>query len=75
MIQAKVTTIGNSLGMVLPKELLHKLHLHKGDSLYLYETPDGYMLSPYDATFIEQMKVAEGIMHEDRDVLKILAKR
>lgn len=74
MIQTKVTTIGNSVGIVLPKEVMGKLHLKKGDALYLCETQDGYTLNPYDEEFINQMSLAEKIMHDDRDVLKVLAK-
>jgi putative addiction module antidote len=74
MIKAKVTTVGNSLGIILPKEALHKLHVKKGDVLYLCETPDGYALSPYDEVFITQMELAEDIMRENKDVLKVLSK-
>lgn len=74
MIQAKVTTVGNSVGIVLPKEVMGKLHLKKGDVLYFCETPDGYTLNPYDEEFIHQMSLAEKIMHDERDVLKVLAK-
>ncbi len=44
----KITTIGNSVGIVLPKEILNHLHVEKGDSLYITESPDGIQLSPYD---------------------------
>ena len=74
MLRAKVTTIGNSLGMVLPKEALVKLKLKKGDMIYLCETQDGYTLTPYDEQFVQQMKIAEQIMQEEKDVLKVLAK-
>jgi putative addiction module antidote len=70
----KVTTVGNSTGVVLPKEVLDRLHLSKGDSLYLSEEPDGYKITPYDKEFIKQMDLAEDIMREDRDVLKVLSK-
>jgi putative addiction module antidote len=70
----KLTTIGNSVGVVLSKELLAKLRSGKGDMLYVTETPTGIELSPYDPEFAQQMEVAEGIMREDRDVLKKLAK-
>lgn len=73
-MKLKVTTIGNSLGVVLPKELLATLRLNKGDYLYAAETPDGVKLTPYDEEFEAQMAVAERIMREDRDVLKKLAK-
>lgn len=74
MTAIKLTTIGNSTGAVIPKEILEKLHVNKGDTLYLVEDEDGYRLTPYNEEFLEQMKVAEIIMREDRDVLKALAK-
>ena len=42
----KITTIGNSVGIILPKEVLNRLHVEKGDSLYVLETPDGITLTP-----------------------------
>jgi len=73
MIHAKVTTIGNSLGLVLPKEALAKLRVKKGDVVYLCESFEGYTLTPYDEEFVKQMTLAEDIMHKDKDVLKVLA--
>ncbi|MBN4066525.1 hypothetical protein JYU14_00365 [Simkania negevensis] len=70
----KVTSIGNSLGIALPKAILEKLKIQKGDSLYPIETPNGLELTPYDPTFAKQMEIAEAIMKEDRDVLRKLAK-
>lgn len=69
----KVTTIGNSAGVILPKEILERLRVTKGDELYLVEEPDGYKLTPYNREFVDQMKAAESIMRDDRDVLKVLA--
>ena len=69
----KVTAIGNSTGVILPKELLEKLRVSRGDELMVYETPDGIVLTPFDAEFARQMDVAENIMREDRDLLKRLA--
>ncbi len=69
----KVTTIGNSAGVILPKELLAKLRVEKGDSIYLTETADGYKLMAYDPKFEQQMQIAEAVMREDRDVLRRLA--
>ncbi len=73
MIKLKVTTVGNSTGIILPKELLQKLRISKGDVLYVTETPRGVELSPYDEEFARQMEIAESIMGEDRDILKKLA--
>ncbi len=70
---AKLTTVGNSVGISLPKEVLALLRIGKGDSVFLIETPDGILLTPYDPEFSEIMEAAEIVMREDRDVLKILA--
>lgn len=72
-MKLKITTIGNSAGVILPKELLARLRLEKGDELYALETPDGIKLTVYDPTLAEQMEVAERIMREDRNVLHKLA--
>ncbi len=74
MATLKLTTVGNSTGIVLPKELLDKLRVQKGDTLYVLETPSGIELTPYDPTFARQMDVAEQVMREDRDALRKLAK-
>ena len=72
-MKLKITTIGNSAGVILPKELLARLRLEKGDELYAVETPDGIRLTAYDPEFAAQMEVAERVMREDRDVLRKLA--
>jgi putative addiction module antidote len=69
----KVTTVGNSVGVTLPKEVLAKLRVGKGDTLCVTETPDGILLTPYSAEFAEIMEAAEVIMRENRDTLKALA--
>ena len=73
MSTLKVTTVGNSAGIVLSKEILAKLRVEKGDTLYAVETPNGIELTPYNPEFAAQMDVAEEIMREDRNVLKKLA--
>jgi putative addiction module antidote len=73
MATLKLTTVGNSTGVVLPKELLQRLHVEKGDTLYVLETPNGIELTPYNPEFAAQMEVAERVMREDRDLLKKLA--
>jgi putative addiction module antidote len=73
-IALKVTQIGNSVGVILPKEMLARLKVQKGDSLYVTEIPDGVKLRPYDEEFAQQMEVAREIMKEYRDVLRELAK-
>lgn len=69
----KVTTIGNSTGVIIPIELLEKLRVSKGDSLFAVETSNGIELTPYNPEFAEQLELAEKVMREDRDVLKKLA--
>jgi len=73
MSSLKLTGIGNSVGVVLPKDLLARLRVSKGDRLYAVETPNGIELTPYDPGFATQMDAAEVVMREDRDVLKKLA--
>jgi putative addiction module antidote len=73
-MKLKITTIGNSAGVVLPKELLARLRVAKGDSLYATELPDGVKLTPFDPELAAQMEVAERVMREDRNVLRKLAK-
>ena len=73
MMTLKVTTVGNSAGIVLPKELLERLRVEKGDTLYVLETPRGIELTPYDPEFAAQMEQAEQVMREDRDALRKLA--
>lgn len=75
MIELKVRRIGNSLGVVLPKEAVSRLHAGDGDRLFLIEGPDGaYRLSPYDPAFEKKMAMAEGIIGRYRNTLHTLAK-
>ena len=69
----KLTAIGNSTGVVLPRDLLEKLRVGRGDELMVLETPDGIKLTPYDPEFAQNMEVAEKIMRKRRDLLKRLA--
>ena len=69
----KITTVGNSAGVVLPREILERLRVGKGDLLYAIETENGLELSPYDPEFAEQMDAAVIVMRENRDVLRKLA--
>ncbi len=70
----RITTVGNSAGVVLPKEILSRLRVDKGDSLYVSEAPDGILLTPYNPETAEQMDRAEAIMRKHKDVLRRLAK-
>ncbi|MBF0415887.1 MAG: AbrB/MazE/SpoVT family DNA-binding domain-containing protein [Magnetococcales bacterium] len=73
MATLRLTAIGNSTGVVLPKEILSKLRVERGDTLYILETKGGIELTPYDPDFAKQMDLAEKIMREERDVLRKLA--
>jgi putative addiction module antidote len=73
MTTVKLTTVGSSTGIVLPKEVLERLRVSKGDTLHLVETPNGVELTPYDPEFETQMTIAEQVMRSDRNVLKKLA--
>ncbi len=72
-MKLKITSIGNSAGVILPKEVLSRLRLEKGDELYLLETPDGIKLTAFDPTLAEQMAVAEKVMQKRRNLLHKLA--
>ena len=72
-MKLKITAIGNSAGVILPKELLARLRLDKGDELYALETADGIRLTAFDPELAAQMEVAEQVMREDRSVLHKLA--
>lgn len=74
MVKLKITTIGSSAGIILPKEVLLRLKVAKGDSVFLTESPDGVRITPYDPEFEEQMALARRFMRERRDVLRELSK-
>lgn len=69
----KIIKVGNSAGIILPKDVLAKLRVSPGDNLYLTETANGYHLTPSDPGFEAKMALAETIMREDRDILRVLA--
>lgn len=69
----KITKIGNSAGVILPKELLAQLRVGPGDTLYVTDAPDGVRLTAADPDFATKMALAEKIMREDRDILRVLA--
>ncbi|HEY2925710.1 AbrB/MazE/SpoVT family DNA-binding domain-containing protein [Piscinibacter sp.] len=70
----KLTQIGNSVGVILPKEVLARLKVEKGDTLYITETPGGVALTPYDPSFEEQLELGREFMREYRDTFRALAK-
>lgn len=69
----KITTVGSSAGIVLPKDVLAKLRVEKGDMLYITETPEGIQLSPYDQEFARQVEAGRKVMRRYRDALRKLA--
>ena len=74
MYPLKLTQIGNSVGVVLPKEALALLHVDKGDTIYLTETPGGFAITPYDPTVAEQLEAGRDFMRDFRDTFHTLAK-
>lgn len=70
----KLTAVGNSVGATFSKELLARLGMGKGDTLFLTETPDGFRLTPYDPEFEIQMNLARDFMKKYRNALRELAK-
>jgi len=69
----KIIAIGNSAGIILPKETMARLRVEKGDTVCLSETPYGAHLTPYDDQFMRKLEATERVMHKYRDALKKLA--
>jgi putative addiction module antidote len=69
----KIIAIGNSAGIILPKEMLARLKVEKGDNVSVTETPSGLQISPYDEEFGAKMEVADRIIRRYRDAFKKLA--
>lgn len=74
MHMLKLTQIGNSVGVILPKEAIARLKLQKGDSIFLTESADGFILTPYDPALEEEIAAGREFMREYRDTFKALAK-
>jgi putative addiction module antidote len=75
VLSVKITTVGSSAGLILTKEAMTRLKVRTGDTVFLTEAPDGgYRRTPYDPDFERQMAPAEPIMHDDREILRALAK-
>jgi putative addiction module antidote len=70
----KLTRIGTSTGAVLPKEMLARMKVEKGDTLYAIETEEGYLITPYDPAIEEQLAAGREFMKDYRDTFKVLAK-
>lgn len=73
-MRTKVVRIGNSLGIILPKEALVRMRVEQGDVLHLTESPDGLRMTPHDPEFERQMDAARAVMKKRRAVLRELAK-
>lgn len=73
MTTLKLTSVGTSTGAIIPKELLTRLNVAKGDTLYVVETPQGLLLTPYDPDVAEQVKAGRQFMNDYRDTFKALA--
>jgi putative addiction module antidote len=74
LFSLKLTQIGNSVGVILPKEVLARLKLQKGASVFITETPGGYVLTPYDPALAAQIEAGRKFMHDYRDAFHQLAK-
>jgi putative addiction module antidote len=73
-VKLKLRAVGTSTGVVLPKEFLHRLKVRKNDELFAIETPEGYLLTPYDPEIEEQLELGRELMKEHRETLRALAK-
>lgn len=74
-MKLQIKKIGNSTGLILPKELLARLNLEQGDEVIVSEGPDGtFTVSPYSDDDAETMNLAREVMKEYRNTLKALAK-
>lgn len=74
MVEIKLRKIGNSLGVILPKEALARLNVGEGDALFITEAPDGFFVSAYDERVAEQVAAAKKGMRKYRNALRELAK-
>jgi len=73
-MEIKLRKVGNSVAMIVPKQVRQKMGVEEGDAVYLTETPDGYRISPYDPEFSRQMKLAREVQAKHRAALHELAK-
>ena len=74
MTALKLTQIGNSVGVILPKEILARLKLEKGDTVFVTDAVHGVTLTPYDPALDEQIRAGREFMQEYRDTFHQLAK-
>ena len=74
MATLKLTAVGTSVGVVIPKEMLKRLKVSRGDTLFAIETPTGYLLTPYDPEIDEELEIGRRFMQKYRETFKALAK-
>lgn len=74
MAVLKLTAVGTSTGVVIPKEMLNRMKVERGDALHVVETPDGYLITPFDPGIAAQVDLGRELMKEYRDTFKALAK-
>ncbi len=74
MTALKLTQIGNSVGVILPKDVLARLKVSKGDTVFVTDAANGVMLTPYDPELDAQLKLGREFMHDYRDTFHQLAK-
>jgi putative addiction module antidote len=74
MAALKLTAVGTSTGVVIPKEMLNRMKVSRGDKLHVVETPEGYLLTPYDPAIAAQVEAGREFMKEYRETFKVLAK-
>jgi putative addiction module antidote len=74
MAVLKLTSVQGSVGIALPKEILERLHVNEGDTVFALETPDGYLLTASDSEVERQLAIARNVMAEYRETLRVLAK-
>lgn len=74
MASLKITQVGNSLGVILPREIIERLRLAKGDEVTVVETPNGIELTPFDPEFARKLEAAKKVTKRYRNALRELAK-
>ena len=74
MTTLKLTKVGTSTGTIIPKEMLVRMKVEKGDTLFAIETKEGYLVTPYDPAIAEQLDAGREFMKEYRETFKALAK-
>jgi len=73
-VKLKLRAVGTSTGLVLPKEMLAKMKVEKDDSLFVVETPEGYLLTPYDPEVEHQLSTGRKFMAKYKETFRALAK-